>query len=128
MTSQSALFHEDFRDALRHVVKAMGGVEAVGADLWPAKSRRAAGAWLSDCLNPERAAKLDLDDVVLLLRLGRERGIHCAMHQLADDAGYVQPEIAPQRTREQELADEMQRTLDDFRRIADEAAALRGGR
>lgn len=128
MSSQAPLFHEDFRDALRHAVKAMGGVEAVGVDLWPGKSRRAAGAWLSDCLNPERAAKLDVEDLILLLRLCRGRGIHCAMHQLADDAGYVRPDIAPQRTREQDLADQMQRTLDDFRRLADEAAALKGPR
>lgn len=94
---QNVLFHEDFADALRHLVKALGGFDTVGSDLWPAKGRRQAGIQLSDCLNAERPAKLGLDEVTALLRLGRAAGEHVALHALCDLAGYQRPDIAQQK-------------------------------
>lgn len=94
MNPQDELFHEDWRDALRHVVKALGGYEAVGIVLYPTKTRKAAGNWLSDCLNPERAAKPELEDIEALLRMGREAGCHTAMHILADRTNYERPKAA----------------------------------
>lgn len=90
-TESLHLFHEDWRDALRHLVKALGGFEAVGADMWPTKTRKAAGNWLSDCLNPERAAKLDIEEIEALLRLGREAGMHIGIHFLCDALCYTPP-------------------------------------
>lgn len=118
------LFHDDFRDALRHTVKALGGYDAVGADLWPGKTRKAAGAWLSDCLNPERPAKLDLEELSHVLRMARERGIHTGMHQLAEETGYARPEIAPQLTEAQKLAARRVKLSHELAQIADEEAAL----
>ncbi len=126
-----ALFHENFNDALRHAVKALGGFEVVGSDLWPTKGRKAAGILLSDILNPERAAKFDIDDLVGLLRLARDRGVHCAMQQLCIDAGYKTPEIAAAPTKRQTIAAQRQRLAAEFARLADEEAALEreeGGR
>jgi len=91
---QDELFHEDWREALRHVVKALGGVEAVGADLWPHKTRKAAGNLLSDCLNPERANKLDLEEIQALIQMGRSHGIHCGIHLLCDLTSYERPQPA----------------------------------
>lgn len=91
MPTQDELFHEDWRDALRHVVKALGGCEAVGVDLWPTKTRKAAGNWLSDCLNGDRPAKLDLEEIEAILKMGRERGVHTGMYILADRTGYDNP-------------------------------------
>lgn len=91
---QEQLFHEDWRDALRHVVKALGGFEAAGRDLWPTKTRHAAGAWLSDCLNPERPAKLDLEDIEALHRMARDAGVHTAAGQFMAAVGYERPQVA----------------------------------
>jgi hypothetical protein len=126
MSQQDPLFHEDFRDALRHAIKALGGYEAVAVDLWPTKAgnRKAAATWLSDCLNPERPAKLDLEDLVKILEMARAAGIHCAMHRLCDEIGYARAEIAPARTPRQELVDRMERCLAEFKRLADEEAAI----
>lgn len=124
MATQDQLFHEDFRDALKHLVKALGGFEAVGLELWPAKSMKAAGNWLRDCLDPERPAKLDLEEVVRLLRMGRERGVHCAIHKLADDLGYDRLAIAPVKTQAQQIAERMAHHLREFQRLADEQAAV----
>lgn len=123
MGTQEVLFHEDFRDAFKHLVKALGGYEAVGLELWPSKSVKAAGNWLRDCLDTERAAKLDLEEVVKLLRMGRERGIHCAMHKLNDELGYEPPTIAPIKTQAQQLGERMGFHLREFQRLADEQAA-----
>lgn len=118
------LFHDDFRDALRHTVKALGGYDTVGSDLWPGKSRKAAGAWLSDCMNPERPAKLDLEEISHIVRMARERGVHTAMHQFADETGYSRPDIAPQVTEQQKLALRRVRLANELLQIANEEAAL----
>lgn len=117
------LFHDDFRDALRHAVKALGGYDAVGADLWPAKSRKAAWAWLSDCLNPERPAKLDLEEVIQILRMARVKGVHCAIYQLCDDTLYGHPPIVSPKTPLEEKAERLQRIAAEFGRLAAEVAA-----
>lgn len=109
---QQELLHEDWRDALRHVVKALGGMEAVGIDLWPGKTRKAAGAWLSDCLNGERAAKLDLEELVHLLRLARDKGLHLGLHFLCDELGYGHPAPVDPQDQEAELARQLDATAD----------------
>lgn len=106
---QDELFHEDFRDSLRHLVKALGGMEAVGADLWPSKTRHAAGSWLSDCLNAERPAKLDLEDLQALLRMGRKAGCHTAMFFLADACDYQRPALAVPKSPESQALERIAR-------------------
>lgn len=117
------LFHDDFRDALRHAVKALGGYDSVGSDLWPSKTRKAAGAWLSDCLNPERAAKLDLEEISQILRMARDKGIHCAFYQLCDESLYAHPPIVAPKTPLEEKAERFQRMATEFARLAAEVAA-----
>jgi hypothetical protein len=121
MSSQDPLFHEDFNDALLNLVKALGKMEAVASDLWPNKPN--GGRYLSDCLNPDRDAKLSLDDVVALLAMGRARGIHWAMHKLCAVTGYEAPSIARTKTPSQLRAEEMSQLLARFRHLADEEAA-----
>lgn len=124
MSTQDPLFHEDFNDALASLVKALGRgkVEPVARDLWP--NRSGAGRWLSDCLNPDREAKLSLDDVVGLLRMGREHGIHWAMHKLCAQTGYEPPSISKTKTPEQLLAERMAKVAAEYARLADELASL----
>lgn len=121
---QEELFLDDFTDALAHTIKALGGFGAVGAELWPAKPLRSAENWLRDCLNPNRSEKLSMDEVVTILRLARDRGIHTAIYKLCDDAGYGRPAIAPNKTPQQILAEKFQRTAAELSRLADEMAAI----
>jgi hypothetical protein len=123
VVGQEALFYEDFRGALRHLVGALGGPKKVGAMLRPALPIHAAVNWVNDCLNPNRDTKFDYEDISKLLTEGRVRGIHCAMWQLADETGYTRPTIAPAKTRNQERAERMDRLLAEFRHLADEEAA-----
>lgn len=101
-TSQPPLFVESLTDALREIVRACGGFKVVGARLWPEKAPEAASRVLADCLNELRAEKLSPDQVLLLLRMGRERGCHVGMTFLASECGYAPPQpIEPEDERAQ---------------------------
>jgi hypothetical protein len=122
---QEALFYEDFRGAMRHLVGALGGPKKVGAMLRPTLSAQSAANWVNDCLNPERDSKFDFEDISVLLNEGRNLGIHCAMWQLCAETGYQNPSLTPKRTPEQEMAARMQTLVREFQNLADEAAAMR---
>lgn len=85
------MVNESLNDALIECVKACGGSKAVGLALWPAKGVEAAQRQLLSALNPERAEKLALDELVLLLRMARERNCHVGMEYLAAELGYAEP-------------------------------------
>lgn len=86
-----ALF-TDWNDALDGVVHALGGYKKVGVMLRPELSEKplAASQWLRDCLNPEKAERLNPDQVVMLLRLAKAEGYHAAKHWLDSEIGYEQ--------------------------------------
>ncbi len=88
---QGSLFHESIYEALRATVAGLGGAKQVSTILWPEKPIDEANRLLLDCLNPERAARLDPEKLLLLLKLGREKGIHVAMAWILEDAGYAPP-------------------------------------
>lgn len=124
MSSQDALFYDDFRGAMRHLIGALGGPKVVGGFLrstWPVE--KAAG-WINDCLNPNRDSKFSFEDLAALFKLARERHIHCAMWQLCDEAGYAHPEIATPLTETQKLAARRLKWAEEGKQIADDEAAL----
>lgn len=86
-----ALFHESLADALREVVQALGGTKAVGAMLRPERGADAAGRWVADCINAERAENFHPEHVLFLLRAGRAAGCHAAANYLMREAGYADP-------------------------------------
>jgi hypothetical protein len=100
--TQPTLFCESITDALREVVRACGGPKVVGCKLWPEKTPDAAARTLSDCLNDARAEKLSPDQVLLLARMGRERGCHAVVAFFASECGYAAPvAIEPEDERAQ---------------------------
>lgn len=87
--SQAALFAEDVNDALKDVVRALGGLKEVGRRLRPELAADAAGTWLKDCLNPMRRERLDPEQFIWLLREGCKVGCHSAMHFICDETSYA---------------------------------------
>lgn len=83
-------------DALRAAVQAVGGAKVVGAKLWPHLTVDAAARKLLDAINPDRHEKLDLAQVLLVLRLAHEKGAHAPMQWLATEAGYEARPVTPQ--------------------------------
>mgnify|MGYP007082279004 CR=1 FL=1 len=86
--------HETLNDALIDAIKAIGGSKVVAAMLWPAKAARNiddARRYLAACLDPERAEKLSLDEILLVMREARARGCHAPMRFLAQYLSYAEP-------------------------------------
>lgn len=108
--TQERLFFEDVNEALRAVVNALGGPKSVGLRLWPEKSMDQAHTLLLNCFNPERRERLTPEQVVFLLRLGREAGCHAAMHYVCGEVGYAKPEPL-------EAEDELGRMLREYLEI-----------
>lgn len=90
--TQEPLFFEDWREAMRHVVAALGGPKVVGARMRPDLNPVRAQTWVTDCLNPDRRENFSPDHLLLLLRLAREAGIHTGMDYIAEDCGYRRPQ------------------------------------
>lgn len=115
---------ESLTDALREVIKALGGPKKVAPRLRPERSVDDATRWLLDCINPDRQEHLYPDQLLWLLCEARTAGCHLGMHYIARAAGYAPP--APVEPRD-ELA-ELQRTYIESvnlqRQIADRMEKL----
>lgn len=91
MSHQSPLFYESVHDALRELVRVLGGAKAVGHLLWPGKSMQDAQTRLLNCLDHNRAEKLGPEELLLLLAKGNEAGCHVVMAYFNTECGYEQP-------------------------------------
>lgn len=129
METQESLFHDDVHDAFKAVVAALGGAKKVAAAMRPDLPADDASKWLSKCLDPERAEKLTLHQIVYLLREGRRIGCHAAMRYLADDAGYTATPVEPEDERAQlmrafnESVRAQTRLVERMERLASDQAA-----
>lgn len=93
--NQEPLFFEDWRDALRHVVAALGGAKGVGAQMRPELKPDHAARWLNDCLNHDRRENLHVEHLLHLLLLARRAGVHVGMNYLAEECGYRAQAVEP---------------------------------
>lgn len=98
---QTGLFKDNVFDAVRSVVAALGGAKIVGCQLRPEKAADEAARWLNKCLDDGAAEKLDLDQLLLILRMGREANCHIAMGYICEVAGYEAKPVEPEDTRAQ---------------------------
>lgn len=81
-------FYENPEDALRAAVQHLGGAKQVGPLLWPDKSPDTAARQLLDALNIGRHEKLDVSQVMLVLRRARDAGCHGPMQWICGEIGY----------------------------------------
>lgn len=81
-------FFESAEDALKAAVQQLGGAKKVGSSLWPDLSIDVANRKLLDCLNPSRSEKLDVTQVMYILRLAKEAGYHQAAAYINGEIGY----------------------------------------
>lgn len=129
---QPPLFCETIYEALAAIVTCLGGPKRVGAMLWPNKSIRDAAKLLNNCLNPQRAEKLDPEQVVLLFRRARDAGFHIAKHWLDAETGYApSTPLAPQDEQAQLISametagEQLQNAVNALERVQGRKPAIR---
>lgn len=91
-TDQIPLFVEDYAEAIRATVQALGGFKRVGHDLKPDLTPEAAGRWLADCCNPDKREKLSPTELAYLRRKARTAGCHILATYELREAGYADPQ------------------------------------
>lgn len=111
------LFLEDIYDALQALVQRLGGAKVVAGKLWPHKPIEQARQQLLDCLNRDNSRKLDLDELLALLRMAREAGFHDTKHWIDVDLGYDPSMPADPFVQRDRLADELSRAADTFTQL-----------
>jgi hypothetical protein len=87
-------FYDEPEEALKAIVQALGGAKRIAGDMWPDKSLDSATRYLQDCLNTSRAEKLDISQVMYLLKKANQAGYHSAFKWIADEVGYESKPIS----------------------------------
>jgi len=123
---QYALMHDAFEDALKEVIHACGGPKAIGREMRPELPVEQAAGWVRDCLNPEKRDKFSMQQVLFILRRGREVGAHAAMHFLARDAGYSDPSPLDPEDEVVRMQREFVEATKQLSRLADCIAKIQG--
>ena len=88
---QIPLFVEDYNEAIRATVQALGGFKRVGHELKPDLSVEAAGRWLADCCNQDKREKLSPTELAYVRRRARQAGVHILAAFEMRDSGYADP-------------------------------------
>jgi hypothetical protein len=89
---QIPLFFDSYEAAIGATVTALGGNKRVGTALWPTMPADEAGRRLAHCLNPDKRDKLCPNELALIRREARKKGVHILAHYEARDAGYAEPQ------------------------------------
>jgi len=97
--TQQPLFCEDIYEALRTIGQAYGGSKKIGSFLWPDKPLDKAAQLWTDCLNRARPEKLDPEQVIAVLKIGRQIGSHAGMAFIANQCGYKYETVEPEDER-----------------------------
>lgn len=97
--TQQPLFCEDIYEALRTIGQAYGGSKKIGAYLWPDKPIEKASELWANCLNRTRPEKLDPEQVIAVLKIGRQIGCHAGMHYIAETCNYKYDAVEPEDER-----------------------------
>ena len=124
MIQQPSLFYDSVYEALRDVVRAGGGPKLVGAQLWPGKSVQEAQTRLLNCLDHNRAEKLSPEDLLVLLKIGRQVGCHVAMKFLCQECGYAEPQSVEPADELAELQRQFVGAVDEQRKMLERMERL----
>ena len=88
---QLEMLHDTPEEALIAVLKGVygkGWSKKAAADMWPTDDPLDKCKYLEKALNAERAEKLGLNEILHILRLGRDKNIHSGFAFFADECNY----------------------------------------
>lgn len=108
---QQKLWHDCLSDSLHDAVTSLGGPKEVAFMLWPSKDISRSHILLLHSLDAERAEKLSLDEIEMVITKAAERGCHTPMAYLSRACGYKEPETIDPETEAERLRRDMQLTM-----------------
>lgn len=114
---QESLWHDTIEDALRSVIDGLGGFKKIGGHLWPSLPADDAGRKLAKCLDRSRPEKLSFDELLMILRLGRDAGVHVGMAFITQTTGYETPQPSDPVTEKEQLQRDFVRSVAELSRI-----------
>lgn len=117
---QTTLWHDTVYDALGTAVTVAGGPKKVGEKLHPAKDATTAASMVRGGLNPEHAQKFDPAEVLLIVKLAKERGDNSYMEFLARELGYEVKPLSPEDSKKRAKRARRMALLDELKRLEDE--------
>jgi hypothetical protein len=117
---QQVLWHDTIFDALGAAVQAAGGTKRVAGKLWPTLDSTSATARLRGCLNPDHAQKLCPEELLAVMRLGKEAGDNSAMEFLARELGYELKPLSPGEAKKRAKRVRRLALLEELKRLEDE--------
>ena len=118
MTEDRQLFEVDtLHDAIAATVQQLGGYKRVAADLRPEWTLDRADRWLRDCCNPDRDHELKPEQLAMIRRMARDRGVHTLVQYEMRDAGYETPKPLHLDSEQVQLQRDMVRTVDAMRHL-----------
>lgn len=123
---QIPLIIDSLNDAIRDTARLIG-TKRIAKELWPEKSEEAAARYLNDCLDPDRAQKLDGEQILFVARRGRELSCHLIAAYINADLGYAPPLPVDAEDTKAELQRAYIESVKEQRRIAERLERL-GGR
>ena len=124
MTTESE--HDNWLDALRDDIKALGGTKVVGVVLWPEKDPEASGRRLNDMLNENKRDRLARDQERLIIRMAREqRGFSSALNYLCDETGFERPKPRDPLDEHTRLQREASRLMEEHALLTERMESLR---
>jgi hypothetical protein len=125
-------FYDCPEDALKAAVQALGGAKRVGSILWHDKDVDTAGRMVLDRLNPGRAEKFELSQVMCIFSLAKEKDCHAPYEWFSMQIGYKANPICPKVEEERLVTviesaaatmDTAMKTLERMRRLRDMTGA-----
>lgn len=130
-TRQGSLFYERIEDALDAIINACGGRKKFACEMWPDKPARDAHNLIDACLNIERRERFSPQQVLFILRRGREVGFNAAAESLFRDIGYHLEPIEPEDEKAAlqrayiESVNVQRRIVERMERLTDRGASIR---
>lgn len=125
---QLPLIHEDFYGAMSTCVAFLGGAKKVGVMLRPEyeEDPDKAARWLLACLNPARDEKLSWEQTFKIMRKAKDAGCHVAMHYIAQQTGYTEPQPIEPADEAAELKRQFIESVNQQRRLLDRLERIGG--
>ena len=116
---------ESMNDMLVKLTNNTGGTKRIGSMLWPELTADAAQRKLLDCLNPERPAKLDPEQVLFLMRHAREMGDSTPIEFLCRQLHYMVPQPIQPRDEAAELQRKFIAATEELSKMAERIRGLK---